>query len=157
MILTAFFVLVLNVLDTIPFKANEDFEIKLDLTFKPRDQTDATKTVVLDEARASREKRTDGSLLPYLKLHVKIIKVQPDEIKLKVFKDDGSAIQSKKVEEGLVFILDLGYTDDIKDRISGYKYVIQFYSAEKKQVSKILIEFDSEGNYFVNGERRGKI
>ncbi len=140
-----------------PFKSKEDFEIKFDLSFKQRSSSEDTQTVRLSETRAEEEKRTNSSPLPYLKLMVKIIHVSPEEVKMKVVKDDKSAILNKKTEEGMEFRLELGFTDDIKDRLSGYKHVIQFLSSDKKVLSRILIEFDQEGNYFVNGEKRGKV
>lgn len=140
-----------------PFKSKEDFEIKFDLSFKQRNHSADTRTVHLSETRAEQEKRTSSTPLPYLKLMVMILNVQPEEIKLKVVKDDKSAILTKKTEVGMEFKLELGYTDDIKDHVSGYKHEIQFLSSDKKVLSRILIEFDQDGNYFVNGEKRGKV
>jgi hypothetical protein len=137
-----------------PFKPKESFEIKFDLSFKLRDND--SKTIHLDETRADYDKRNNSTPLPYLVLHVKILDAQ-QEVKLKVIKDNKSTILSKKIEPGMVFKLDLGFTDDIKDGISGYKHVIQFYSPKKEIVSRIVIEFDKEGNYFVNGEKRGRV
>ena len=149
--------LILLAQDTVPFKAKEEFEIKFELSVKQRPYSDNTRTIRYAETTDERDKRTGVELLPYLKLNVKIIVVHPNEAKLKTFKDEGVASFSKKTESGMEFKLDLGFLDDIKDRIGGYKYVIQFYTMEKAEVSRIVIEFDTEGNYFVNGEKRGKI
>lgn len=157
MLYTALITFLIYIQEDAPFKAKEDFEIKFDLSFKQRSHSDDNKTVHLNETRADHEKRTSATPLPYLKLMVKVIRVSADEVKLKVIKDDANAVLSKKVESGMEFKLELGYTDDIKDRISGYKHVIQFLSSDKRILSRILIEFDDEGNYFVNGEKRGKV
>jgi hypothetical protein len=149
--------LILFTQDTVLLKPKEEFAIKFELSVKQRPYSDPTGTVRYAETSGEHEKRTSTDLLPYLKLNVKIITVHTNEIKLKVFKDDGSAVFSKKTENGMEFKLDLGFTDDIKDRVTGYKYVIQFYTQEKEEFSKIVIEFDVEGNYFVNGEKRGRI
>lgn len=141
--------------DEVPFKPKDDFEVKFDLTFKQR--THDEKTVYMDESRAEREKRTTSTPLPYLKLFVKIKHVETEEIKLKVIRDDKNTLMSKKTEQDMEFKLELGFTDDIKDRVSGYKHVIQFLSAKKDVLSRIVIEFDKDGNYFVNGEKRGKV
>ncbi len=143
--------------DEAPFKAKEDFEIRFDLSFKQRSHSVDTETVHLDETQAEREKRTSSTPLPFLKLTIKIISIPPEEVRLKVIKDDKSAALNRKTESGMEFKLELGFTDDIKDGISGYKHVIQFLSADKKVLSRILIEFDDQGNYFVNGEKRGKV
>lgn len=143
--------------DNTPFKAKEDFEIKFDLSFKQRTHLDDGRTVHLGETRSEYDKRTSTTPLPYLKLHVKILIVQQNEVKFKVVRDDQSTTLSKKVVQGVEFKLELGFTDDIKDRVSGYKHVIRFYSPDKEVTSKIVIEFDEDGNYFVNGEKRGKV
>lgn len=139
-----------------PFKPSEDFEVKFDLSFRQRTQLD-NKTVRLTETEKEKEKRTDSTPLPYLKLHIKLLKIHHDEIKLKVIKDDKNFVLNKKIKESIELRLDVGFTDDVKDRISGYKHVIQFLSVDKKVLSIIVIEFDEEGNYKVNGELRGKI
>ena len=56
-----------------------------------------------------------------------------------------------------VLKLDLGFTDDIKDRVGAYEYTVFFLNEDKDQVSKIVIYFEKDGTYLVNGETRGKI
>ncbi len=157
MLHVAFITVFLLLQDRIPFKLKEDFEIKFDLSFKVPERTDVNNTVDLDETFRENQKRTGSASLPYLKLLIRIFKVQSGEVKLKVVQDDLSIILSKKISHITEFKLEPGFTDDIKDRISGYKHVIQFYSSDKKVMSQIVIEFDTDGNYFVNGEKRGKI
>lgn len=132
--------------DDIAYKPKDEFEVKLDLSFKSKSATESTKT--------SREKTT--GLLPYLKLNVRILKLQPDEARIRVIRDSKEAVLNKKLNGEIEIKLDVGYTDDVKGGISGYKHEIQFMSAEKKVLRRILIEIDKEGNYMINGEKRGK-
>jgi hypothetical protein len=111
----------------------------------------------VSETRAEHDKRLSTTPLPYLNLHVKILTHKPEEIKIKVVKDDQNTVYNKKLVAGMEFRIDVGFTDDLKDRISGYKHVIQFLSTDKNVLSIILIEFYKDGNYMVNGEKRGKI
>lgn len=141
----------------VPFKPKEDFEIKLDLTFKQRKISTDEHTVHINETAEDNERRTNTDPLPYLTLRLKILKIQTEEVRLKVIKDDGVPIMNKKLAGNSEFNLEVGFMDDAKDHVSGYKHVIQFLSADKKQVSQIVIEFDKEGSYFVNGEKRGKL
>lgn len=135
----------------------EDFEIKFDLSFKHRSSTEHT-SVRVEETVEERQRRLSTNPLPYLTLVVTILNIHPEEVRLKVIKDDlHTMLNKKKIKNALEFTIDVGFTDDVKDRISGYKHVIQFYSADKKVKSIIRIEFDEEGNYWVNGERRGKV
>ena len=155
MIYSFLILFLVHIQEEIPFKPKEDFQIKFDLAFKQRSQD--KKPVHIEEKRAEHDKRTNTSPLPYLKLLVKVMRVQPEEIKVKVIRDDKSTLLSKKAVQDMEFKIDLGYTDDIKDGISGYKHVIQFLSSKKEVLSKIVIEFDKDGYYFVNGEKRGKV
>jgi hypothetical protein len=63
----------------------------------------------------------------------------------------------RKLNSGEEFELEIGYLDDVKDRVKGYIHVITFYNEKKKEVSRIVIEFDKDGNYLVNGVRMGKV
>jgi hypothetical protein len=139
-----------------PFKAKEDFEVKLDLSFKQRTQID-DKGVYLNETRKDHDKRTSTALLPYVNLNVIVLKHQPEEFKVKITRDDKVLVLNKKISEKMEIRLNVGFTDDVKDGISGYKHELQFLSPDKKVLSRILIEFDKEGYYFVNGEKRGKV
>jgi hypothetical protein len=141
--------------DEVPLKPKEDFEIKFDLSFKQRSHDE--KAVYLSETRAEHQKRTSSTPLPFLKLLIKIKRLESEEIKVKVIRDDKSTLLSKKAEPDMEFKLEVGFTDDIKDQVSGYKHVVQFLSSKKEVLSRIVIEFDKDGNYFVNGEKRGRI
>lgn len=155
MIIPFLILLVFNVQEEIPFKPKDDFEIKFDLSFKQRVRDE--KAVYIQETKAEHDKRIAVAPLPFLKLLVKIKHLQPEEIKVKVIRDDENSVLSKKAEQDMEFKLEVGYTDDIKDQISGYKHVIQFLNSKKEVLSRIVIQFDREGNYFVNGEKRGRV
>lgn len=156
MIPAMFFVITSFLQEDVPFKAKEDFEIKLDLSFKQRSSFETGAVLRSDKTHPENE-RTGTTSLPYLVLNIKILKVQPGETRMKVIRDDKVGIMSKKIGGETEFKLSLGFTDDIKDRISGYKHVIHFLSSRKDELSRIVIEFDEDGNYFVNGEKRGRI
>lgn len=157
MIQIVFLPLILFFQEEVPFKAKEDFEVKFEMSFKQRQASDESLTVRYDETAADREKRTNLDPLPYLTLRVKILKLQEDEIRMKVIKDDKSTVMNKKTATNQEVSLDVGFVADAKDRISGYKHVLQFLSSDKKTISQIVIEFDKDGNYLVNGEKRGKV
>jgi hypothetical protein len=152
-----FFTLLLVFQEDPPFKPAEDFEIKFDFSFKHRTSQEHT-SVHMEETIEERQRRLSANPLPYLSLVVKILNIQAKEVRLKVIKDDLHTILNKrKIEKGMEFTIEVGFTDDVKDKLSGYKHVVQFLSEEKKVISIILIEFDEEGNYSVNGEKRGKV
>ena len=90
-------------------------------------------------------------------LNVKVLKPAPEEVRIRVVENGTRIALNKKFDMNTVLILDIGYTDDIKDRVKAYEYTVYYLTADKKPVSKVVIYFDEDGTYFVNNEKRGKI
>ncbi|MEZ4946104.1 MAG: hypothetical protein R2804_11270 [Cyclobacteriaceae bacterium] len=140
----------------VPFKADEEFTIELDLSFKQRPPA-SNYTYNFDETSREYKKRTMPGPTPYVVLSVAINKINDNETRLKVFQEDNKLVFSKKLKEKTEFSLDAGYTDDLVDQLPGHYHVIYFYNDKRKEVSRIVINFDKDGNYSVNGKPRGKI
>ena len=98
-----------------------------------------------------------GMSAPYLYLHLKVLKLIPEEVRIKVVKNNSQVLLARKFDPNVVLKLDLGFTDDIKDRVTAYQYLITFLTKEKSELSKIEIFFEKDGTYLVNGEKRGKL
>lgn len=80
------------------------------------------------------------------------------EDRIKISDSNRRTMLNKKVTENDAFNLDLGFTDDMKDRTSPHEYFVHFLSADKKTiVSRILIDVGEDGTFTVNGEKRGKL
>ncbi|GCC50256.1 hypothetical protein SanaruYs_04710 [Chryseotalea sanaruensis] len=141
--------------ESVPLKPAEEYMCKLSLTFKTR-SSEPNKVANFNETFAEREKRTSTTPLPYLKINLNLIKLQPEEFRLHVLTKD-RIFKNKKITEGEVVELDLGYTDDIKDGISPREYTIILLSKDKKRISRIDIRFEESGDFFVNEEKRGRI
>ncbi|HET9486931.1 MAG TPA: hypothetical protein VFO54_05835, partial [Chryseosolibacter sp.] len=62
----------------------------------------------------------------------------------------------KKIDLNSILVMDLGFTDDMKDRVTPHEYTLTFVSEEKVPLEVILIKVDEDGSFFVNGEKRGK-
>ena len=138
--------------DQIPYKANDEFELKLDLQFKKRPASEGSKIDM--------EKRTlptSGMSAPYLNLNLRVLKEVAQEVRVKVEKNDGQTILSRKFDTSVVIKLDLGFTDDIKDHVSANHYIVTFLTKERSPLSRVEIFFEEDGTYIVNGEKRGKI
>ncbi|MBT1696785.1 hypothetical protein KK083_07865 [Fulvivirgaceae bacterium PWU4] len=148
------FILFMFFFQDLPFKPKEEFEIKLDYKFKQRPSPERS-VVNLSETRAEHDRRTSNDMLPYLVLQVKMLKLN-DESRIRVTNNLDSKPFNKKIEEGIVVPLDLGFTADVKDRVTAHEYVITFLSPQKSEVSRILINVDKDGSFFVNGEKRGR-
>jgi hypothetical protein len=134
-----------------PYKPKEEFELKLDLQFKPRAKPDGSKIEM--------ERRTGnntGMPAPYLFLNLKVLKPVAEEVRVKVINTNATLL-NKKFEPQMVIRLDLGFVDDIKDRVAPHHLFVNFLSKDKTTLSKIEIFFEKDGTYLVNGEKRGKL
>ncbi len=141
----------------VPLKPVEEFQIDLDYTFKQRYIADRNTTVHLEETRGEYERRTSTTPLPYLVINIKFLKLGEKEARVRVVDNNDHRIyNNRRVDEGEVISLDLGFTDDVKDRISAYEYTVYLLTAKKHETSRITLVIDEEGNFFVNGEKRGR-
>ena len=148
--------LLLFLVQEVPFKAKEEFDIKLNYQFKQRPSADHRNTVNLDESRKDYERRTSSDQLPYLILNVKFLKITPEEVRVRITNNRNNRSLTKKLSEGLVIPIDVGFTDDVKDRINAHEYVLTLLSPQKSETSKIVIHIEEDGSFLVNGEKRGK-
>lgn len=151
----AIFILSVILLQDIPYKPKEEFEIKLDYQFKQRPVADPN-SVNLDETRGEYQRRTGGNVLPYLILNIKLLKLSEENMRVRISKNINDRPINKKVDINSVIQLDLGFTDDMKDRVKAHEYTVSFISSDKKTMSQILISIDEDGSFFVNGEKRGQ-
>lgn len=148
--------LILFLFQEVPYKPVEEFQIGLDYTFKHRVAFDNT-TVHLDETRKEFDRRTSTMPLPYLEINVKFLKLGDNEARLRIIDNFGKRIyNNRKIKTNEVINLDMGFTDDAKDRVSAHEYTLYLLSAEKKEVSRIVVFIDKNGDFYVNGERRGR-
>ncbi len=139
----------------VPFKPDEEFSIRLDMKFANRPTTSSTQ-VNLAETQADYEKRLRSEPLPHLTLYLTVNEINQGESRMKIMRDGKVVANNRKFETGKEIKLDVGFTDDAKDRVSGYEHKIYFLSADKKEVNCILIVIESNGDYLVNGKKRGR-
>ena len=132
------------------------FEVKFNFEFKERPRGNPNK-VLLDATDQQMERHRGSGPLPYLFLNLRVLKQNPDETRIRVFENGRRSIQAKKFDTNTVLKLDMGFTDDIKDRVGAYEYEIILLSEDKTSTSRITIYFEEDGTYLVNGEIRGKI
>jgi hypothetical protein len=135
--------------EDIPFKSNDEFEVNLDFKFR-------TRVKETSEVYTSTASNTSGPL-PYLNISMKVLKLAPDEVKIRIINSKGQVLYTRKAAEGTIVNLDMGYTDDIKGRVSEHEYTLVFISQDKKPLSRIVIHFQEDGSYLINNEKRGKV
>jgi hypothetical protein len=148
-----FFTLILLLLQAnLPYKPSDEFQLDLDYAFKQR-PVGSSNTILFGQG----EKKTSNTgPLPYLIINLKVLKLGDTESRVKAVDGTGRILFSKKTEVGAIHKLDLGYTDDIKDRVTAYEFEIFFLTSSKKPVSHIHLFVKEDGEFLVNGEKRGK-
>lgn len=145
------FVLVV-VQENVPYKSNDEFEMKIDLQFRQRPAQDQN-TVELDR----RTLPNSGMKAPYIYLNLMVTKPDPTETRVRVTNIKGQVLLSRKFDPSILIKLDLGFTDDLKDRVSAHQFVIMFMTKDKVPTSKVEVFFEEDGTYLVNGEKRGRV
>jgi hypothetical protein len=136
----------------IPLKPKAEFEIKLDYQFKQRPQSDPN-TVQLG---ASYDNKSGAGVLPYLILNIKFLQLQDEKMRMRITTNRNDRPVIKKINVNSEVELDLGFTVDMKDRVTASTYTVTFIAEDKNPVDRILISVDEDGSFFVNGEKRGK-
>lgn len=149
------FILSFHFLQDLPFKPKEEFEMKIDFQLKPRPPRDINE-VQLNDSRRDFEQRTRSMVLPYVVLHLNVLKLPSDKMRLKISTNRVDKALIRKVSVNTPVELDLGFADDMKDRVTPHEYTLTFITAEKDPVDLIVIRVDEDGSFFVNGELRGK-
>ncbi|MEM6362697.1 MAG: hypothetical protein AAF149_10715 [Bacteroidota bacterium] len=141
-----------SVQEDVPYEPRDNFGFELDYTFKTRPPPDSEK-VYLAENRSVR----GSQVLPYLKLRFEFSSFDATYFRYKVENHVGSVIKSRKLKFPDSYVLDMGFSDDVKDRVTPHQYTIYFYNKTKEPISKIAIEVAENGDLLLNGEFHGRI
>jgi hypothetical protein len=136
--------------DAVPYKNSDDFELTMSYQFKSKLRSNTE--VNLNTTSPSTTPR------PYLYLTLKINSLNQGEARIRIVDNLFKVILNKKVVKSDDFELDMGFTDDMKDRTTAHEITVYFLSADKKEtISRILIHVAEDGSFFVNEEKRGKL
>lgn len=142
--------------DTVPYKPMDEFEVKLNFEFRERHRGDPNK-VELDRTQKEVERSRGSAPLPYLFLNFRALKLSDTEVRARVLENNSKVAFNKKIDTSSVLKLELGFTDDIKDRVGPYEYTILLLNENKEPLTRVVIYFQTDGTYLVNGQMRGKI
>jgi hypothetical protein len=148
------FILAFTFFQDLPLKPKEEFEVKLEYEFKQRPVADRN-TVHLGTPTGSSEIGGAG-VLPYLVLNIRLLFLVEERMRMQVRTNLNARTMSKRVDVNDVVSLDLGFTEDMVDRVTAHEYTVTFLDSEREPVDKILISVEEDGSFFVNGEKRGK-
>jgi hypothetical protein len=139
--------------DQTPTKPSREFEVSTKYELKKKPMTETPKVVFVTPEERTKESGTD--MLPYLIINLKVKKWNQDVTQIRVVDSQGKIHLKKKVKDEDEFTWDMGYVDDMKDKVTSGKFIVQFI-AEKQPVEQITIQVEEDGTFLVNGEKRGK-
>jgi len=140
----------------VPYKPSDEFTLELDYRFKQRQASDPS-TFTSEANREEQDKaKYGGGPLPYLIVNITLLKLGEGEVRMRGMNREGEIFITRKAEVNKMFPIDLGFTVDMKDRVSSYEYNLYFLSAAKKETSRINLLVEEDGTFKVNGEVRGK-
>lgn len=142
-------------LQEVPLKPKEQFEVKLDYQFKARPLNDGN-TVQLGATPGRYRENTGAGVLPYLILNIKLLELPEEKMRLQISTNLDARPSYRKITLNTLVELDLGFTDDMVDRVTAHRYVLTFIDSDKHPVDRIVISVDEDGSFLVNGEKRGK-
>ncbi len=142
--------------DEVPYKPDDEFAVKFAFTFNKRGEANKT-DLVLSQVATSTYDRPDNSPLPFMETTLEILKKSDQEYKIRVVRDNDQQVAKKKIVAGMIVSVFSGFVDDIKDQIAGFNHTIYFLDKDGNPLSRVVIEFDEDGFYSVNGKKRGKL
>lgn len=142
-----------NAQQTEPYKPDAEFEFKFDYSFKERMLNEKPDY----QAQDPDKRPTSTGPLPYLKTELKLLKLNADEVRVKVVNHKGTTVVNRKVSTNQVLKIDWGFSDDVKDQIVSHSYTIFLMNDDKQILSRITLNADTDGTFFVNGQKKGRL
>ena len=139
--------------EKIPFKPQKEFEIITN--YELRKKPDAESSKIVFEQPEERRRSSGTDMLPYLSLKLKVKKWAPGVSQIKIADSQGKVYIKKKITNDSEYSFEMGFVDDIKDKVATGKFFALFIK-DKKLVEQITIEVEEDGTFRVNGELRGK-
>ncbi len=133
-------------------KPSEEFEVKVDYSFKERPQEEKKADYEAVEKRSHKP----GGPLPYLLVTVTVLSLSDQETRVKAIDSNGKTIANRKATKNTQVEIKWGFSEDIKDRIVPHSHTVLFLDDRKKPISQIYLLVEEDGTFYVNGEKRGK-
>ena len=133
----------------VPYKSSDEFQLKIDLSFKNKDSKYGQSSY---NQNGERLDKVSSSPLPFLIVTINQFKIQSDEVKVSAINSLGKPLLKKKVAPDLSLHFEMGFVDDLKDRTAANEITVYFLSEEKKELRKIVFSVSRTGVFEVNGK-----
>lgn len=153
MFLCATLMLTLSLLQEIPFKPADEFDIVLDYEFRERPHVQPP--VYLSTGQHQAVNRS--GVLPYLTLQMTFHKLPEERMRMRVTADHPQwRTTTRRIVTGETYPLTLGYIADMVDRVTAQMYTVTFLDANRNPVNCIVIRIADDGTFLINDEKKGR-
>jgi hypothetical protein len=134
----------------LPVLSNDQFEAKIDLSFRERKGEEAN-TFKFEESKE--KKKTFGKPIAFLAINFKLLK--PVEI-IKVKAVQGNQSKTQKIIDDKFLHFEMGFIEDLKTNDIPNELTLLFLGGLKKEMGKVVFLVSEDGTFLVNGEKRGR-
>jgi hypothetical protein len=134
----------------LPFLPADQFEAKIDLSFRERKAEDTNTFKFSDDKE---RKKTLGRPIAFLAINFKLLK--SNEI-IKVKSIQGNQSKTQKINDKSPIHFEMGFIEDIKANDIPNELTLLFLDSQKKEMSKVVFLVSEDGTFLVNGEKRGQ-
>lgn len=135
----------------VPFRSDSTYDFKLDYNFKTKPEP------AHGEVSYTEYYKRSNDILPYVKVTISMLDLRENDFRVKVVNNQGDQVYSRKMRLPLEFNLDLGFAEDIKERLVPHLYNVYFFDKEKNIQSRITIEVTESGDFLLNDKVYGKL
>jgi hypothetical protein len=137
----------------IPYKASDEFELNVDIKFKNRPANFKSNSYA---ATGERLDKGDLGPQPFVSVTITNIKILSDEFRVLVVDSNGKTILKKDVASISSLSFEMGFVDDLQNKVTPYENTVYFLSKDKSKLRRIVFTVQDDGTFMVNGNWRGK-
>ncbi|GAB1445185.1 hypothetical protein MASR2M41_08540 [Flammeovirgaceae bacterium] len=127
----------------VPLKPNDEFEFKLNFEFRTKPGGDG------------KPGGFAAGKLPYAEIRITPTRLSENEERVRITNNLGHRIYSRKASVNDEILIDMGFTDDLKDQIDVYSFDLIFFS-KHGDASRITLFVEADGTLLINGEKQAK-
>jgi len=138
--------------DSLPYRPEDNYEVRLEYDFKTRPFPERDK---IDYYHGNGF--PEASVLPYLVVRIHIKGLLPEDHKVRITNNQGNISSSLKTSTEKPIVIDMGFTEDMKEKITPNKYLLTFLGKKRKRLNKITLEVQSDGTFLINDIENGKL
>jgi hypothetical protein len=145
------FLVAFALMQDIPLKPSNEFQVTVDIQFKSRPASEVTY-----DANGNKFENNTG-LLTFLAVNLSSIVTSNGEARFKAIDGSGKILGSKKIAPNVSYHFDMGFVADLKKQENNSNRITVYFLNDKRvEISKVEMEVTKDGDFLVNGEKRGQ-